>query len=62
MSKNQVIVNTEFISVKEASNLYHCSSREIRYWCQKYRRYKLAFKHGNKWYLNKNEFIKHKDL
>ena len=62
MGKNQVIVNTEFISVKEASELYYFSYREIRYWCQKNRRYKLAFKHASKWYLNQKEFIKHKDL
>lgn len=62
MNKNQVLSNTDFISVKEASELFYCSYRQIRYWCKKHQKYGLSFKNARKWYLNKNAFVLDQDL
>ena len=56
---NKLLINKGFISIPEASKLVPYTYKEIRNWCIKNQKHKLAFKHSNKWYLHKESFLNH---
>lgn len=51
MSKLQIVTNENYLSTKDASVEYGYSIRQLNRLCTKKKL--IAFKHGNKWYLDK---------
>ncbi len=53
--KGNIVIkdNKNFISTTEAAQLSFRSLKSVRNWCKKNARRGWAFKHSNKWYLNK---------
>ncbi len=50
--------NKNFISTVEAAKLSFRTLKSVRDWCKKNTWKGLAFKHANKWYLDKDRYLK----
>ena len=49
--------NQNFISTVEAAKLSFRTLKSVRDWCKKNAHRTVAFKHANKWYLDKNKYL-----